>query len=146
MTKYLASQILCKFVARQWRIQGGFKVSTETPLWNSYTLIEQSDRDSLINQLNWDAWIIVALLVINVKYCRERKYEGWWPFCFWSSTQTELAFLSSWNWNPLSKILDPPLLGTVHEHFLPCPLRSPFDYLLVVTWDWEFYCLIVFIK
>ena len=30
-------------------------------------------------------------------------------FFFWSSTQTELAFLSSWNWNPLSKILDPPL-------------------------------------
>ena len=46
--------------------------------------------------------------VINVKYCRQRSMKVDDLF-FWPSTQTELAFLSSWNWNPLSKILDLPL-------------------------------------
>ena len=43
---------------------GGFKVSTEIPFWNSYTLIKQSDRDSLIEQSDWDARITVVLLEI----------------------------------------------------------------------------------
>ena len=43
---------------------GGFKVSTETPFWNSYNLIEQSDQDSPIEQLDWDVPITVVLLEI----------------------------------------------------------------------------------
>ena len=50
--------------------------------------------------------------VINVKYCWERSMKVDDLF-FWSSTQTELAFLSSWN--PLSKILDPPLSSPNHS-------------------------------
>ena len=43
---------------------GGFQGFHWNPLWNSYTLIEQSDRDSLIEQSDWDAPITVVLLEI----------------------------------------------------------------------------------
>ena len=59
----------------------GFK---ETPFWNSYsTLIEQSDRDYLIGQSDWDAPITVVLLEIIQSIMQERllreECEGWRP-------------------------------------------------------------------
>ena len=46
---------LSNFTAQAVADPGGFEVSIETPFWNSYTLIEQSD---------WDALITVVLLEI----------------------------------------------------------------------------------
>ena len=84
---------------------GGFQGFHGNPFWNLYTLIEQSDQE-------------VPITVTSLEIKCKRRVWRLMTFFFWSSTQTGPAFLSSWNWNPLSKILTE-VHSSIHPSFRP---------------------------
>ena len=88
---------------------GGFQVSTEIPFWNWFeslwSIIEQSDQDSNravgSRYFNYSSYIRNDAVIMHYTLLRERSMKVDDLF-FWSSHFPQ-------SWNPLSKILDPPL-------------------------------------
>ena len=99
----------------QWRIQGGSRFPRKPPFEIDFnpvslsTLIEQSDRDSLIEQSDRKCYDHNSFIRNNCYLWEERllreECEGWWPFFsliqtwlgfFFCQAETETPFQKSW--------------------------------------------------